>query len=95
MELRDYIEAGATKAGSVAALARMLGIVQQPMNEAKHHRRPLPLDAAVKLADYIDADRMEVIAANELATEKKPEKREFWSHLIAAPQKSYIRQMMN
>jgi len=95
MELRDYIEAGAKKAGSVAALARLLGMVQQPMNEAKHHRRPLPLDAAIKLADYIEADRIAVISANELATEKKEEKREFWSHLLAAPKHSYIRQMMN
>lgn len=82
MELRDYIDAGAKKAGSVAALARLLGLIQQTMNEAKHHRRPLPLDAAIKLADYIMADRIAVISANELATEKKAEKREFWSHLL-------------
>ena len=61
------------------------------MNEAKHHRRPLPLDAAIKLADYIGADRIAVISANELATEKKEEKRAFWSQLLAAPQTSYIR----
>lgn len=78
MELRDYIDQGAKKAGSVSALARQLGLLQQSMNEAKHHRRQLPLDSAVKLADYIEADRIAVIAANELATEKKAEKQAFW-----------------
>lgn len=98
MELRDYIEQGAKKAGSVAALARTIGVVQQPMNEAKHHRRPLPLDAAIKLADFIGEDRIDVISANELATEKKPEKQDFWRGLLNAPktgQLSYIRHMMN
>ena len=95
MTLREYIDAAAAKAGSVAALARMLGLIQQTMNEAKHHRRPLPLDAAIKLADYIGADRIAVISANELATEKKEEKRAFWSQLLTAPNASYIRHMMN
>jgi plasmid maintenance system antidote protein VapI len=88
MQLREYIDAAATKAGSVAALARLLGLVQQSMNEAKHHRRPLPLDAAIKLADYIGADRIAVISANELATEKKEEKRQFWSHLLGQQNRS-------
>lgn len=95
MTLTDYIEAGAKKAGSVAELARIIGATREITSAAKSMKRPVPLDCAIKLADYIEADRIAVISANELATEKKPEKRDFWSHLLAAPQQSYIRQMMN
>lgn len=95
MELKDYIEEGATKAGSVAALGRELGLEREVVSKAKSHRLHMPVDACIKLADYIGADRIAVISANELATERKPEKREFWSHLLAAPNVSYIRQMMN
>lgn len=91
MELRDYIEAGAKKAGSLTALGKLLDLDQRNMTSAKAHRRGLPADAAIKLADYIEADRIAVISANELATEKKEEKRAFWSHLLAAPNTSYIR----
>jgi len=95
MELRDYLEQGVKKAGSLTALGFKLGLSQPRMSRAKSHTEHLPLDAAVKLADYIEEDRFAVIAANELATEKKEEKRAFWSHLLTAPQQSYIRQMMN
>lgn len=95
MNLCDYIERGATKAGSVAALGRVIGLERERVSKAKSHTVPLPLDATIKLADYLMEDRITVISANELATEKKPEKREFWTHLLAAPNVSYIRQMMN
>lgn len=95
MELRDYIEEGVNKAGSVAALGREIGLAREVVSKAKAHALHLPIDACIKLADYIEADRIAVISANELATEKKEEKRAFWSHLLAAPQQSYIRQMMN
>jgi plasmid maintenance system antidote protein VapI len=95
MTLTDYIEAGAQKATTVAELARIIGTTREHASAAKSLKKPLPLDSAIKLADYIGADRIAVISANELATEKKEEKRAFWSHLLAAPQTSYIRQMMN
>ena len=95
MELIDYINEGIKRAGSLTALGFKLGISQPRMSKVKAKVEHLPLDAAIKLADYIEADRIAVIGANELATEKKPEKREFWSHLLAAPNVSYIRQMMN
>lgn len=97
MTLHDYIEAGAAKANSVAELARLIGTTREHASAAKSEKKPLPLDVAIRLADYIGADRIAVISANELVTEKKPEKRDFWSHLLAAtaPETSYIRQMMN
>ncbi len=78
MELRDYIEEGATKAGSLTALGRMLDISQPDMSNAKAMRKPLPVKAIVQLAEYIGADLKAVIAANELATEKDERKRAFW-----------------
>lgn len=98
MELREFIEQGAAKAGSLTALGKILDLDQRNMTSAKAHRRGLPSDVAIKLADYIGADRIAVISANELATEKKPEKQEFWRGLLNAPktgQLSYIRHMMN
>lgn len=91
MELRDYIEIGATKAGSLTALGKILGMSQPDMSHAKAHKIGITLAGAVKLADYINADRFAVIIANELATEKKEEKRAFWSQLLATPPESYIR----
>lgn len=78
MELKEFIAHGAEKAGGLTELGKLLGLRQQEMTSAKGHRRPIPLDAAVRLADYIGADLRAVIAANELVTEKKEEKREFW-----------------
>lgn len=94
MTLSDYIEAGARKAGSVAELGRMFGLTREAVSSAKGLKRQLPIDACIKLADYIEADRIAVLAANELATEKKEEKRAFWSGLLS-PKESYIRHMMN
>ena len=82
MELREYLDIGAKKAGGLTALGELLGQGQTTMSAAKAHKRPLPLDAAVKLADYIGADLRTVIAANELATEKKEEKRSYWLHFV-------------
>jgi hypothetical protein len=79
MELKDYIEDGARKAGSLTALGKFLDLDQRNLTSAKAHRRALPIDLCIKLADYIGADRIAVISANELATEKKEEKRAFWS----------------
>ena len=94
MELRDYIERGAEKAGNLTALGKLLDIDPRNLTGAKAHRRALPIDLCIKLADYIGADRIAVISANELATEKKEEKRAFWSHLLGQ-NTSYIRHMMN
>lgn len=84
MDIREYIEKGTTKAGTLTALGRMLGLSQQNMTNAKAHQRSMPLDACVKLANYIGEEPLRVIAANELATEKKEEKRNYWQTLAAS-----------
>lgn len=82
MELRDYLEIGAKKAGSLTALGKMLDISQPNMSHCKAHRARLPIEAVIQLADFINADLRAVIAANELATEKKEAKRRFWSPFV-------------
>lgn len=82
MELRDYIEQGAKKAGSLTALGLMLGMSQPTISGAKAGKRSLTNAAAVQLANYIEADLVAVIAANELVTEKDEKKRAFWSPFV-------------
>lgn len=82
MELKDFLEIGAQKAGSLTALGKLLDMSQPHISRSKSQKRPMPLDAAVKLADYIGADLRAVIAANELVSEKKEEKRRFWSPFV-------------
>ncbi len=78
MELRDYIEAGINKKTSVIELARYLGIHPNHVSNAKAHARGLPADACVKLSDLLGIELKAVLAASELATERKEEKRAFW-----------------
>lgn len=78
MQLKEFIETGAAKAGSLTALGRMLGISQPDMSNAKAMKKPLPAKAIVQLSEYINADLKALIAANELVTEKDEAKREFW-----------------
>lgn len=82
MELRDYIEEGAKKAGSLTALGLYLGISQPTISGVKAGKRSLTNAAAFKLAEYIGADLKAVIAANELVTEKDEAKRAFWSPFV-------------
>lgn len=82
MELRDYIEIGSKKAGSLTALGKMLDLSQPTISGVKAYKRALPIDAATKLADYIGADLRSVIAANELVTEKKEEKKNYWMQFV-------------
>lgn len=78
MQLKDYIEEGAKKAGSLTALGLLLGMSQPNLSHCKAMKKALPAKAVVQLADYIGADLKAVIAANELVTEKDEAKRAFW-----------------
>lgn len=87
MELRDYITSGIKKCGDQKTTAMRLGLSSQQLTNAKAHRSGIPNDAAVKLAQLLDVPAIDVIAASELATERKAEKREFWLS-FANPAKS-------
>lgn len=75
MELKKYIENGEKKAGSQKELAKFLGITTGYIRNAKANKSGLPDVICIKLADYINEDRLEVIAASNLVTEKDEEKR--------------------
>lgn len=83
MEQRDYIEAGAKLKGSLASLARHLDQGETAMREAKAHKRGMPVYACVKLAQLIKVDPLQVIAASELVTEKKEERKAIWLPFVS------------
>ena len=75
MDMKNYIEAAEKKAGTQRKLAEILGITTRYISMAKNKERCLSVDTCIVLADYIGADRLEVIAASNLATEKDEKKR--------------------
>lgn len=83
MELRDYLNAGINRLGGAKQLADYLGILPQALSNAKAHQRGIPNDACFKLAELLKADVRGVIAASELATEKKEDKRAFWRPFVS------------
>lgn len=82
MQLRQMIEAGSIKAGSQAALAKVIGVTNNGLTDAKAGRRGLPAEACGKLADLIGVDRWTVLAASNLITEKNEEKRAYWAPFV-------------
>jgi len=83
MELRDYIEKGLEGFGTATALAQFLGMNPNALRDAKAHRVGLPSYACVKLAQLIKVDPLEVIAASELVTEKKEERKAIWLPFVS------------
>lgn len=75
MELRDYIAAGIEKCGTAVSLAKLLDQNPTVIGNAKAHQRGLPVYACIKLAELIDAEPLEIIAASELVTEKREDRK--------------------
>ncbi|MDP1549425.1 MAG: helix-turn-helix domain-containing protein [Nitrosomonas sp.] len=75
MEMKNYIERAEKKAGKQIELAKMLGISDAYIRMVKSGKRGFPDDICIQIADYIGADRLEVIAASNLVTEKDEKKR--------------------
>lgn len=78
MEMKNYIEKAEKKAGRQIDLAKMLGISDAYIRMVKSGKRGFPDDICIQLADYIEADRLEVIAASNLVTEKDEKKRKIF-----------------
>ncbi len=76
MTLRDYIEAGAKKAGSLTALGKMLDLTQPQISTIKAEKKPLPDKQLAQLAEYIDVPAIELIRANNIAMGKHVD---FWT----------------
>lgn len=75
MEMRNYIEKAEKKAGMQLELAKLLNTSSNNIRSIKAGKRGLPVEACIILADYIGEDRLEVIAASNLVTEKDERKR--------------------
>jgi len=77
MDLKAYITKGIDQVGTLAALAREIGVMRESLSAANAGKRGLPPVACGKLADVIGADRWDVVAASEVLTEKDEKKRAY------------------
>lgn len=75
MLINEYIEKAEKKAGKQIELAKILGTTSSYIRMVKAGKRGFPDDICIQLADFIEADRLEVIAASNLVTEKDEKKR--------------------
>ena len=78
MKINEFIEAAEKKAGKKTELAKILKISDGYIRMVKTGRRGFSDDVCIRLADYIGANRLEVIAASNLVTEKDEEKRKIF-----------------
>ena len=78
MKMKKYIEMGEKVAGSQVELAKLLEIKPNYLSMVKSNQRGLPDALCIQLADYIGVDRLEVIAASNLITEKDEKKRKLF-----------------
>lgn len=75
MELKTYIERAEKAAGSQKMLAEKLGQSAGKIRQAKAGICGLPVAVCYQIAELIGEDERRVVAASELVTEKKPERR--------------------
>lgn len=80
--MRKYIEMAEAKAGSQIALAKYLGQYDSGLRAVKSGKKGLPAAVCIKLAEYIGVDRLEVIAASHLVTEKNEERRKIFESCL-------------
>lgn len=78
MELKELIERAEKAAGSQKELALQIGINPSNLRNAKAGQQGIPTYACVLIAELIGIEEMTVIAASELVTEKKEERRKVW-----------------
>ena len=78
MDMKTYIEMGEKKAGKQVELARMLNVRDTTLRLAKSGKKGLPDAICIKLADYIEVNPLQVIAASNLVTEKDEERRKIF-----------------
>lgn len=83
MQLRDYIEAGAKKAGTLTALGKMLDLTQPQISTIKAEKKPLPDKQLVQLAEYLGIPEKELIRANNIAMGKNVDFWQQWGRAAA------------
>lgn len=88
MDMKKFIELGAEKAGSNKALAKVLNQSESMLSDVKAGKKGLNAAICIKLADYIEEDRLKVIAASNLITEKDEEKRKIFESCLKKSSKA-------
>lgn len=83
MELKTLIERAEKAAGSQIKLGLRIGQNPGNIRAAKAGIKGLPDYACVIIAELIGEEPIVVIAASNLATEKKEERREIWRPFVA------------
>lgn len=78
MDIRTYIEMGEKRAGKQIELAKTLKVRDTAIRLAKSGKQGLPDAVCIQLANYIEVDPLEVIAASNLVTEKDEERRKIF-----------------
>lgn len=89
MELKKLIEHAEKKIGSQKALAQQIGLSESHIRSAKAGSRGLSNYACALLAEILGLDEKTVIAASELVTEKKIERRSFWEKIVQAEKSAW------
>lgn len=90
MQLRDYIEAGAKKAGTLTALGKMLDLTQPQISTIKAEKKPLPDKQLVQLAEYLGVPEAELIRANNLAMGKNVDFWQRWGRAAALASFAFV-----
>ena len=88
MEMKNYIEKAEKKAGKQTELAYMLGITASYIRMVKAGKKGFPIETCIVLADFINEDRLEVIAASNLVTEKDEKKRKIFESCFTKTSKA-------
>lgn len=83
MDLKSFIERAEKAVGSQRTLGQMIGQSPSALRSAKAGLIGLPSYACVMIAEIIGEDKIVVIAASELVTEKKQERRKIWMACVA------------
>ncbi len=78
MKMKNYLELAEKKAGKQLELAKILDVSASYIRMVKAGKKGFSVDMCIVLADYIGADRLEVIAASNLVTEKDEKKRKIF-----------------
>lgn len=78
MEMRNYLEIAEKKAGKQIELAKMLEVSSSFIRMVKAGKKGLSDDMCIVLADFINEDRLKVIAASNLVTVKDEKKRKIF-----------------
>jgi len=82
MEMKEFIEMGEKKAGKQIELANYLNIQSSTLRLVKQGKKSLTTALCIKLARYIEADELEVIAASNLIIEKDEERRKIFESCL-------------